>query len=281
MSDPSMKGIPESFVSRVAAAIRPVDGLSPGGVPIGSLTVTLSGVERPPIRNRGGWYVFPDLPDGTYTLHIQSGLYRDVQQQVNVAGLEPVALDVKLQPACSYPFPGHATLLRGLVQLPAQKPAVGAFVEAEVLQPESAYTASLGEPAGAGDTVLKLGGLSAGSIPPGSVLLLKDSNAGRLEYVRLASVLPADPAKDGYNLTEPVRYPHIAGTPAYAAKPVNTITASADGRGEFVLALGSLSLPKAFVAMSFALDGFQHIHRDIQCEEGRTTSLGVLTLLSI
>lgn len=281
MSDPSIIGVPESFVSRVSAAIRPVDGLSPGGVPVGTLTVTLSGVERPPIRNRGGWYVFPDLPDGTYTLRIQSELYREVQQQVNVAGLEPVALDVTLHPACWYPFPGHATLLRGLVQLPAQKPAVGVVVEAAVLQPESAYTASLSEPAGAGDTVLRLSGLSAGSIPPGSVLLLKDTNAGRLEYVRLTSVLPADPAKDGYTLTEPVRYSHIAGTPAYAAKPVDTITASADGKGEFVLALGSLSLPKAFVTMTLTHDGFQHVHRDIQCEEGRTTSLGVLTLLSI
>jgi hypothetical protein len=128
---------------------------------------------------------------------------------------------------------------------------------------------------------LKLAGLSLDTLEPGSVLLLKDTNTSKLEYVRLASTPPEAPASEGYPLAAPLRYSHLAGTAVYTLKASGTYSIETDGRGEFAIPVDRLALSLGFVALKVTQEGYRAIQRDIQCEEGRTASLGVLTLLSI
>jgi hypothetical protein len=281
---PAFDGQPESLHTRVSAAIRPYDPLVTGGALTGSVSVQLDGIDKPPIRNLSGWFVFTGLTCGReYTLRIESEHYMPVKLDLQApasADALPVKVDAPLLPKASYPFPGHLTLIRALVEQPTKRPADHALVEAHLFEPEDSYIATLAENAEPGSSSMKLAGPGLAALVSGSVLMLKDT-IGKLEYVRLASPVPDDPTADGYPLAEALRYSHQAGTAVYALKETGTYTIHTDGRGEFAIPVTRLPLSRGFVALTVLQDGYKAIHRDIQCEEGRTASLGVLTLLSI
>ncbi|WP_127534644.1 hypothetical protein [Paenibacillus kobensis] len=282
--EPTLAGQPEQLLTVVSVAVRPFDAIAPGGTLVGDVTVRLAGAEKPPIRNRSGWYIYTGLKSGDYTVHVESEYYMGAGQTVTVppsAESLPVTVDLPLFPKPSYPFASHLTLIRTVVQRQASRPAEGAAVRVDLFEPESSYSATLAAAADLGAPKLKLAGVGLDAWSPGSVLLLKDTQAGRLEYVRLAPSIPANAAAEGYPLAEPVRYPHQAGTSVYAVKPVSHYEVLADSRGEAAIPVARVPLSRGFVALTVSQDGYATIHRDIQCEEGRTASLGILTLLSI
>jgi hypothetical protein len=85
--------------------------------PIGRVDVSLKDRIEKPIRNLSSYYLFLDLSDGTYTVHVKSDYYFDEQTGVSLHDLEPKnpVANITLKPNSSYPFPPGATLIRGNV----------------------------------------------------------------------------------------------------------------------------------------------------------------------
>jgi hypothetical protein len=89
--------------------------------PLGDVRVTLKGENIKNIKavkNLSGYYIFSGVPEGKYTLSVESELYFSEEKAVDtssfVGSKEPV-VEVLLRPRPSYPFPGRATLLRGML----------------------------------------------------------------------------------------------------------------------------------------------------------------------
>lgn len=89
--------------------------------PTGEVRVALKGenvTDVKVVKNLSGYYVFCGLPDGNYTLSVESENYFSEERLVDtrsfVDSKEPV-LEIFLRPRPSYPFPDRATLLRGML----------------------------------------------------------------------------------------------------------------------------------------------------------------------
>jgi hypothetical protein len=74
-----------------------------------------TGVKAP--RNVSGYYLFTDLPHGTYEVSIESELYFSEAATVDTPTLPPKnpVMEILLKPKPAYPFPSNATLVRGIV----------------------------------------------------------------------------------------------------------------------------------------------------------------------
>jgi len=85
--------------------------------PIGGVQAMLkdTGVKAP--KNLSGYYLFTDLPHGTYEVSIESELYFSEAATVDILTLPPKTpvVDILVKPMPHYPFPSNATLVRGLV----------------------------------------------------------------------------------------------------------------------------------------------------------------------
>lgn len=89
--------------------------------PLGEVRVVLNGEKitaLKPLKNQSGYHTFSGLPEGTYTLSVDSEFYFSEERIVNTSSFvnstEPV-VEVILKPKPLYPFPGRATLIRGLL----------------------------------------------------------------------------------------------------------------------------------------------------------------------
>lgn len=89
--------------------------------PHGDFRVTVNGEKitgMKALKNLSGYYVFSGLPEGKYTLSVESEHYfsdeRIVDTSSFVGSKEPV-VEVILKPRPSYPFPDRATLVRGVL----------------------------------------------------------------------------------------------------------------------------------------------------------------------
>lgn len=96
--------------------------------PLGEVRVTLNGEKittLKPLKNRSGYHIFSGLPEGTYTLSVDSEFYFSEERIVDTSSFvnskEPV-VEIVLKPKPLYPFPGRATLIRGLLALLAPEP---------------------------------------------------------------------------------------------------------------------------------------------------------------
>ena len=89
--------------------------------PQGEVRVTLTEENIPtvkPVKNLSGYYTFSGLPEGEYTLSVESEFYffekREVDTSTFVGSKDPV-VEIILKPRPRYPFPDRATLLRGML----------------------------------------------------------------------------------------------------------------------------------------------------------------------
>lgn len=89
--------------------------------PLGEVRVMLNGEKittLKPLKNMSGYHTFSGLPEGTYTLSVESEFYfseeRTVDTSTFVNSKEPV-IEIALKPKPLYPFPDRATLIRGLL----------------------------------------------------------------------------------------------------------------------------------------------------------------------
>ncbi len=119
-----------TLITRVSLAVELVDGYTKER-PIGRVRVFVKGLSPEGKLNPSGYFLFLNLANGSYTLRVESGHYRDEERAFNVPVASPKnpVLSVTLIPRPSYPFPPASTLIRGLARGAANSPAVGATVE--------------------------------------------------------------------------------------------------------------------------------------------------------
>jgi hypothetical protein len=89
--------------------------------PLGDVRVTVNGENSTnvkAVKNLSGYYIFSGLPEGKYTLSVESVHYfsdkRIVDTSSFVGSKEPV-VEVFLKSRPSYPFPDRATIVRGVL----------------------------------------------------------------------------------------------------------------------------------------------------------------------
>lgn len=88
---------------------------------IGRVNVSLKGQEEKPVKpvkNPSSYYLFLNLPNNTYTVHVHSDNYFDKNSDIiNLAELDPKnpVVNITVKPTPSYPFPHGTTLIRGMV----------------------------------------------------------------------------------------------------------------------------------------------------------------------
>lgn len=114
-------------VTSLSLAVLPVDEYTQER-PLGTVAVAIRERHEKPALNLSGYYLFNGLQNGTYTVSVKSDYYFDEEQPVLVPRPDPkapsITITLKLKPA--YPFPSHATLVRGVVK--NTLPVVGAEV---------------------------------------------------------------------------------------------------------------------------------------------------------
>lgn len=97
---------------------------------IGSVKVMTKEGDIMAIKNLSGYYCFNDLPDGNYNLNVESDFYFPEVKTVDIPQPDPKnpVVEITLKPKPAYPFPDHATLVRGMV-VGAGEPVVNAEVK--------------------------------------------------------------------------------------------------------------------------------------------------------
>jgi hypothetical protein len=120
-----MAAYPDTRIrTTVSLVLSLVDELT-NAPPQGSIRIDMDGDRNQPVRNPSGYYVFTDLEDGTHTLATESQYYFPESRTIEVPLPDPKnpVIQVTLKPMPCYPFPEHATLVRGLVTPPPVPPA--------------------------------------------------------------------------------------------------------------------------------------------------------------
>lgn len=119
--------IGDVLTAELTFAVRLIDEFT-SDLPTGGVHVTIEGQRAKPARNLSGYHVITDLPAGTYTVRVESDFYLPAEEIVDTTLLPPKTpvAGITLKPNARYPFPGHATLLRGVVTNGA--PVSGALV---------------------------------------------------------------------------------------------------------------------------------------------------------
>ncbi len=107
----------ESFSAKVSLAVRLTDDFSRSNRILGGVLVYLVDRHNKPIKNRGGYHVFPDLAPGNVTIQVLSQYYLDEDRTVSLPLPDPLnpVLAITLKPNWLYPFPQNATLISGRV----------------------------------------------------------------------------------------------------------------------------------------------------------------------
>jgi len=104
------------ITSNLAFAVLLIDEFTQQG-PAGHIVVKLKGRGAKAIKNPSGYFLFTDLPSGTYTASVESDYFFPVEETVDMSVLDaknPV-VQIVLKPNPGYPFPAGATLLRGVI----------------------------------------------------------------------------------------------------------------------------------------------------------------------
>lgn len=94
--------------------------------PLGEVRVSLRDENIKAVKNLSGYYTFSDLPEGVYTLRVESELYFSEERVVDnsfYSGSKEPVVEVPLKPKPLYPFPDSATLIRGLLAVETGLPA--------------------------------------------------------------------------------------------------------------------------------------------------------------
>lgn len=85
--------------------------------PVGDVKVKIKQLGKTGVKNLSGYYIFNGLPPGNHTVGVESALYFTGEKTINPSTLDtknPV-IEIPLKPGPAYPFPDHATLVRGFV----------------------------------------------------------------------------------------------------------------------------------------------------------------------
>jgi len=86
--------------------------------PLEEVRVSLKEENIKAVKNLSSYYTFSGLPEGEYTLSVESALYFSEERVVDTrsfAGSKEPVVEIIMKPRPLYPFPNRATLIRGLL----------------------------------------------------------------------------------------------------------------------------------------------------------------------
>nr|CBH39148.1 conserved hypothetical protein [uncultured archaeon] len=255
----------ERHSTKLSLAVSLLDDYSKGK-PIGRVEVSLKGRKEKPVKNLSSYYLFLKLPDDSYTVQVRSDFYFDEELDIDLAGFkEPTAINLKPKP--SYPFSAGATLIRGAVantgitakiKAPKEKKKAVIFCEGDFcIVPAGTSSIRLAE----------------ADINKDDAYMIMDSNKTRIEFCRITDI-PADPSNNPYSIEKPLRFEHADETPLHKMVEERTLDVKHTEKGEFVSYFSMVKSYKTLVDLEISYpDHTEKIIRDIEVEEGKTTSL--------
>lgn len=278
MSSMSNRYLLEQTHSQVSLAVRLTDDYAAGGQPVGKESVLIRGHNFKSIKTPGGYYVFSDLPVGSYTVVVQSEYYFDEEIEIDTCMLEllnPV-VNISLRPNAGYPFPDGATLIRGMICNQMGQGIHYAVVSADIMVPETAVKARLGTPASNAEDTIMLININ-GSLNIGDYLMIKDSNRSNIEFCQIAAPLPDNSAAP-FKLTKPLQFKHSANTPLYLLAAGGRVNTKTSGKGEFVIYFNQLKNDRLLTVLNISCPDYQTEQQIVEVCEGGLTSLGIIVL---
>lgn len=107
----------EDATAKLSLAVNLIDVLTNGRT-IDNVEVSLKGKKIEPVKNPSGYYIFLDIPQDSYTVHVKGGeYYFDEEKDVKLSdqNKNPI-VNIILNPDPAYPFSPSATLIRGYLQ---------------------------------------------------------------------------------------------------------------------------------------------------------------------
>jgi hypothetical protein len=138
------KAIAETRKSVLSLAVYLIDEYS-GGPAAGNVGVSLKELDKRPIKNPSGYFLFLDIEEGRYTIQANGGeFYFDIEKTVTLQELKSTVVDITFKPTPSYKFPGRATLIRGVVMDKSGNGIAGAKVKVRRTE-ITTYTTKKGE----------------------------------------------------------------------------------------------------------------------------------------
>jgi hypothetical protein len=273
----------EQTINRLSMAVRLIDDYTAIAMPIGHVNVFIRDLNLRAFKNASAYYLFIDLPTGTYNLVVDADYYFAAEQAVDTATLDPTSpiVDVTLTPQGTYPFPAGATLIRGVVREAGGEAIQGASVHALIMLPQTTVKARVNQGgAAAGDASLRLVNI-AGAISVGDILMLRDTQSARSEFVTIVAPLPADPATEPFAILAPLQFGHPTGTPLQLMVVDSALDTQTTEGGELVVYCRLLKAGKFLARVTVSYPAHQAAERQVEVNEGRLTSLGIIQLAPI
>jgi hypothetical protein len=277
----------ERIVERLSLAVSLTDEFT-GTAAAGRVAVAIGELDVQARRNRSGYYLFTNIPDGTYTVAAASDCYFPALQAVEIPdpASSPAIVDMTLKPGPAYHFPHGATLLRGGVRLASDGAPDGALqgagVEATALTAASSVKASLAGAAVKGETSISLASISGG-IVAGDLLLIRDADRSRQEFVKIASAQggrrPRGTQAQSFNLAAGLLFNHAQGTElrqlVAGGSALNTTT---DERGEFVVYFNQVPADRFMARVRVSHAQYTDVVKEVGAARGDSSSLGLIRL---
>jgi hypothetical protein len=106
----------DKITTVLSLAVRLIDDFTEKET-IGNIKVTIKEGDIKAFKNLSGYCLFNDFAPGNYNLLIESEYYFLQETPVNIPQPDPKnpVVEISLKPIPAYPFPGYATLARGLI----------------------------------------------------------------------------------------------------------------------------------------------------------------------
>ncbi|OXM85050.1 hypothetical protein [Paenibacillus rigui] len=258
--------------SRVSLVVSLHSAFSGDTAYFSGITVWLEGVPAKPIAKADGFFVFGNLQEGSYRLHIASEHYFPETRDIEVHSSSTIE-HVGLLPLPSYPFRGGATLLRVSAQDGQRRPVPDAWVEATVTQEDAVRARIAQDQQEAGSTELVLGAIS-GSIRVTDRYWVRSRSAKAFEeQVQIAGVTEHGRR---VQLAHPLQHTYTRG--AYLLPVVQTRTTA---RGEAVIAFSGIGLKQFTAQLRLRrADALQtdSVLKEVVLEEGKTVLSGSIII---
>lgn len=267
----------ERKLTTVSLVVQLADDYA-AGEPLGRISVSIAGAKAA-LKNPSGYYVFTDLPAATYQVLIEADFYLPKTVMVTTGNPADLVKKISLTPSGAYPFLTAATLIRGVVSGSGNGALPGAALQAVARLPDSSAKAKVG-PAGAsaGDTSMLLVNM-VGQLAVGDRLMIKDSNAVRVEFCTISAPLPANPGLDPYDLVTPLKSNHVAGTAVHSLVADSVLDTRTTSQGEFVVYFSRTKTPRFITTVAISHANYQNYQQDVEVSEGTVVSLGRIQLI--
>jgi hypothetical protein len=238
--------------------------------PIGNqITVYVEGIRSKPIVKPNGSYIFSDLPEGQYRLHVQAEHY--FAESIDfLAGTSNSVEYVSLLPLPSYPFKQGDTLMRMVLKDDKGLPIQDAHLSATV-QTEDCVRARLAQDkAEKGADEITVSALT-GKMGVGDRFMIqgRSAKAGE-ESLQIVQVLEYNKR---FRLDQPLTRSYSRGS---LLLPI--VQARSTQRGEVVLAFAGCRIKNFQIELKIAYGahGEHTLLKEVMAEEGTSNNLGTL-----